>query len=271
MKKLKQILSNKNTVTFIAAILIIVVLYFFYNWRINQATSPVRIPYAVQTIAPRTKITKEMIGYVEIPQSAIKGNVLTNENTQILGMYTNVSSTIPSGSLFYDQMIVRKEELPDYFLEDDDLKAKGMVAYNFSVDIKSTYGNSMYPGNYVDVYFKGVGEDGLLMVGKLVENVRILAVRDSAGRDVFETTTEDRTPSQIIFAVTNEIHLLLRKVEYIKNAEIILVPTNASLQLEEDEITINVTSETIKDYINNQSVTLEDDTTAEDNNDVVVD
>ena len=61
MKKLKQILSNKNTVTFIAAILIVLVLYFFYNWRINQATSPVRIPSAVQTIPPRTQITKDMI------------------------------------------------------------------------------------------------------------------------------------------------------------------------------------------------------------------
>ena len=31
-----------------------------------------------------------------------------------------------------------------------------MVAYNFKVNTLTTYGNSMYPGNYVDVYFKGV-------------------------------------------------------------------------------------------------------------------
>ena len=55
MKKLKQILSNKNTVTLIAAVLIVVVLYFFYNWRVSQATSPVRVPYAIQAIAPRTE------------------------------------------------------------------------------------------------------------------------------------------------------------------------------------------------------------------------
>ena len=65
MKKLKQVLSNKNTVTIIAAILIVLVLYFFYNWRVSQATSPIRVPYATQTIPPRTQITDDMIGYVE--------------------------------------------------------------------------------------------------------------------------------------------------------------------------------------------------------------
>ena len=255
MKKLKQILSNKNTVTFIAAILIVLVLYFFYNWRVNQATSPVRVPYAVQTISPRTKITKDMIGYLDIPQSAIKGNVLTNENTQILGMYTNVNSTIPAGSLFYSSLIVKEEELPDSFLIDIE---EGYVAYNFPVDIKSTYGNSMYPGNYVDVYFKGIDESGLIMVGKMIENVKILAVKDSNGHHVFETNQEERAPSQIIFAVTNEIHLLLRKAEYIKNVEIILVPTTVSLQVDSEEIVINVTSETIRNYIESQSTTIEE-------------
>ena len=36
MKKLKQILSNKNTVTLIGAILIVLVLYVFYNIRVNH-------------------------------------------------------------------------------------------------------------------------------------------------------------------------------------------------------------------------------------------
>ena len=254
MKKLKQFLSNKNVVTFIGAILIVLVLYIFYNFRVNQAISPLRIPYAVQAIPPRTKITKDMIGYLEINQAAVKGNVLTNENTQILGMYTNVNSTIPAGSLFYSSSIVKEEELPDSFLINI---PDGYIAYNFDVSMKSTYGNSMYPGNYVDVYFKGIDDTGLLMVGKLVENVKILAVKDSAGRHVFENTTEERAPSQIIFAVTNDIHLLLRKAEYINNVEVILVPTNASLKVENQELQINVTSETIKEYIESRSTTVE--------------
>jgi len=255
MKKLKQILSNRNTVTLIGAVLIVLVLYVFYNIRLNQATSPVRVPYAIQTIGPRTEITSDMIGYLDITQASMKGNVLTNVSTQIVGMYTNVNCVIPAGSLFYKDVIIRKEELPDAFLIDIE---EGHVAYNFDVSMKSTYGNSMYPGNYVDIYFKGVNDEGLLMVGRMLENVKILAVKDSAGRAVFDTTTEERSPSQIIFSVTEDIHLLLRKAEYIRNVEIILVPTNASLQLEEGEnAPIQVTSETIKEYIEAQSTTVE--------------
>ena len=228
MKKLKQILSNKNTVTVIAALLIVLVLYFFYNWRLNQATSPIKVPYANQTINPRTKITSDMISYVDIPSASIKGNVITNAN-DIINKYTNVNASIPAGSLIYQSQIVRQEELPDSFLIDIE---EGYVPYNFDVDIKSTYGNSIYPGNYVDVYFKGI-QDGKLMVGRLLENVKVLAVKDSSGRHVFETNDSDRTPSQIIFAVTPEIHLLLRKAEYINGVEIILVPNNTSLKLED--------------------------------------
>ena len=261
MKKLKQILSNKNTVTFIAALLIVLVLYFFYNWRLNQATSPIKVPYANQTINPRTKITSDMISYVDIPSASIKGNVITNAN-DIINKYTNVNASIPAGSLIYQSQIVRQEELPDSFLIDIE---DGYVPYNFDVDIKSTYGNSIYPGNYVDVYFKGI-QDGKLMVGRLLENVKVLAVKDSSGRHVFETNDSDRTPSQIIFAVTPEIHLLLRKAEYINGVEIILVPNNTSLKLEdsEEEVAINVKSETIKNYIEERSVYVDETITSDD-------
>ena len=261
MKKLKQILSNKNTVTVIAALLIVLVLYFFYNWRLNQATSPIKVPYANQTINPRTKITSDMISYVDIPSASIKGNVITNAN-DIINKYTNVNASIPAGSLIYQSQIVRQEELPDSFLIDIE---EGYIPYNFDVDIKSTYGNSIYPGNYVDVYFKGI-QDGKLMFGRLLENVKVLAVKDSSGRHVFETNDSDRTPSQIIFAVTPEIHLLLRKAEYINGVEIILVPNNTSLKLEdsEEEVAINVKSETIKNYIEERSVYVDETITSND-------
>jgi len=108
----------------------------------------------------------------------------------------------------------------------------------------------MYPGNYVDVYFKGV-ESNKIILGKLVENIRILAVKDADGNHVFENSTENRVPNQIIFAVTNEIHELLRTAEYINNAEIILVPTNVSYKLETDQIVTEITSAEIKEYIEN--------------------
>ena len=256
--KLKNLLANKNVVTILGAILIVIVLYAFYNWRVKQAIDPIRVPIANRTIGPRTEITLDMISYVDVQQSALKGSVLTNVSNdnqpkKIVGRYTNVNCTIPEGSFFYDGMIVLASELPDSFLDDADLK-DGMVAYNFRVNMMSTYGNSIYPGNYVDVYFKGIQDDKLIL-GKLVQNVKVLAVKDSNGNHVFENMEENRVPSQIIFAVTSEIHELLRAAEYINNAELILVPTNVSYRSEDSsQIVTEITSEEIKTYIEEKCV-----------------
>lgn len=243
--KLKNLLANKNVVTIIGAVLIVVVLYAFYSWRVNKAIEPIKVPYAKVEIGPRTEITSDMIAYVDIQQSALKGNVLTNANTQIVGMYTNVNNTIPAGSMFYKEALVRFEELADSFLIE---MPEDQVAYNFRADVMSTYGNSVYPGNYVDIYFKGV-QNGKIIFGKLAQNLKVLAVKDGNGNHVFENTSEGRVPSQIIFAVPTDLHEILRTAEYIADAELILVPTNVSYKLDSEEIYTEITSEEIRAYI----------------------
>ena len=253
--KLKNLIANKNVVTILGAVAIVVILYAFYMWRVNTAINPISVPYAKVTIGPRTKVTNDMIGYLDIQQSSIKGRVLTNANTQIIGMYTNVNSTIPEGSLFYEGLIVRFEDLADSFLIDmpKDNEGNYMEAYNFNVDTKSTYGNSIYPGNYVDIYFirkDSSTDDGKIMYGKLATNVKVLAVKDSSGNHVFENITENRQPSQIILAVTDELASLLRVGESISDSRLILVPTNVTYRYEsKDEIALEVNDEDVKSFI----------------------
>lgn len=255
--KLKNLLANKNVVTILGAVLIVILLYAFYKWRVNQAINPISVPYAKVTIGPRTQVTNEMIGYLDIQQSSMKGQVLTNANTQIIGMYTNVNSTIPEGSLFYEGAVVRFEELADSFLIDMPKDADGnyMTAYNFRVNVETTYGNSIYPGNYVDIYFIARTEDKILF-GKLASNVKTLAVKDGNGNHVFENMTENRTPAQVILAVTDEMSSLLRVAESISDSRLILVPTNASYRYENaDEIVTELSDEDIINYIEENRVT----------------
>jgi hypothetical protein len=47
---IKRFISNKNTVTIIGVFLGVLVLYLGYNYRIQQAIRPVRMPYATETI-----------------------------------------------------------------------------------------------------------------------------------------------------------------------------------------------------------------------------
>ena len=58
MIALKRFFSNKNTVTILCVLAIVLVLYFGYNYRINQATQPMMVPYARTEIQPRTLITE---------------------------------------------------------------------------------------------------------------------------------------------------------------------------------------------------------------------
>src|SRR5574344_17678 len=109
---IKRFFANKNTVTIIGVIAIVGLLYWGYNSKINQATSPVSIPVAKQTIQPRTLITKDMIEYVSIPSAAVKSDVVETTGL-IVGKYTNVNSVIPKGSMFYSTVLVKEEDLPD--------------------------------------------------------------------------------------------------------------------------------------------------------------
>ncbi|MDD2490486.1 MAG: hypothetical protein PHY26_04475, partial [Bacilli bacterium] len=203
----------------------------------------------LDTIQPRERITEDMIGYAEIPPGMIIGNVISNANL-IEGRYANYNTVIPAGSLFYRDSIVAAEELPDSAFLDI---PEGNTPFNFPVDIESTYGNSIFPGNYINIYFKALDETGKIIVGKLAENIKVLSVKDRTGKHVFENTEDERVPSTIIFAVPEEIHLLLRKAYYLGyvaniNAELIPVPNTEAYYTEPGAVTI--TNQYLQSFIN---------------------
>lgn len=251
MISLKRFFKNKNTVTVIGVIAIILVLFFGYRIQINRMVNPVkRIPVAAETIQPRTKITADMIDYIDVAPVVLQSNVIRS-SANVIGKYSNYNTVIPAGSMFYSGVVVNESDLPDSaFVE----VADGEVPYNMAVTMEKTYGNSIFPGNYIDIYLKAVNENGQLMVGKLVENVKVLAVKDSAGRNVFENSEEARTPSSLIFGVKPEINILMLKAKYMTaySAELFPVPHGGNITVEEG--TTEVSSQTLRDFINANTV-----------------
>lgn len=259
----KKFLTNKNTVTVLGAFAMVLILYLGYNAQVRRAVEPIDVPYAIKEISPGTRITRDMIGITKIPIAMLQGSPLVKE-LDIINKYSNADTVIPKGSLFYPRSVVNQSQLPAGIIDD---YPEGYVLVNMNIDMNSSYGNSIYPKNYIDIYLKAVNKidpdslekvDDKIMVGKLIENVKILAVKDSNGRDVFANVEDKLVPSLIIFAVPEEYHILLRKAMYLRtfDATLLPIPTNESLKETPGEVKIS--SEELKTWINTVTYWSED-------------
>lgn len=239
---IKKFVGNKNTVTILGVIAGVLVLWFFYNYRVNNAITPIKVPYAVEGISATTEITEEMIGYVEINSKLLStANLITNSN-ELIGKYITTGTSIPAGGLFYKSQVVTKSELPNSIF--DDIQ-DGYTIYVLGVDNHSTYGNSIYPGDKIDLYLKTQNEENKIMFGKFIESIEVLGVRDSSGNNVFDSSSSG-APAELLFAVPNDMFELLRITDYLSAVTVIPVPRNKNYTESQGEVK---TYEYFKNYI----------------------
>ena len=248
MGSFKKFLQNKNTVTILGVLACLVILYIGYTTRINQKTALIDVYYANQTIQPKTLITKEMVSKMSVPESFIKGTYYKNYN-DIIGKYSNYNTAIAEGSLFYSDLLIEEENLPDAMFYDVN---EGERIVSFPVTTESTYGNSIMPGNKVDIYVKMMSGNKVVY-GQYFEKVEILAVKDSTGNNVFESNDANRTPAYVYFSLEEAKYLLFSSLQYVKEyykvdeIEIVLVPNTIEFKAEELTAT-EVTSEYLYEY-----------------------
>ena len=255
MKGLSKFLKNKNTVTILGVLICLVVLYVGYTTRINQKTALTTVYYANQTIQPKTQITKDMVSKMNVPSSFIKGTYYRNYN-DIVGKYSNYNTMIAEGSIFYTDLLIEEANLPDsIFYEAKD----GERLISFPVNIVTTYGNSIMPGNLIDIYVKLVDNNKNLVYGEMYEDVEVLAVKDSAGKNVFENTDEERTPAFLYFTLPEAKYLLFSSLRYVttNNIEVVIVPKTANFNVGDAPAT-EVTSEYFYEFVLDQIEQIDD-------------
>ena len=145
----KKFLKNKNTVTIICIVIGVLTLVIGYNYRVSKATNLVTVPYAIKNIDKKTQITKDMIGHVKIPNSLVTSakNILTSDK-DVLNNYASYTTGIPAKSLFYKELVMKPEEMPDYAFMN---MADGYTVYSLKVNNKTTYFNRIRPGDYIDL------------------------------------------------------------------------------------------------------------------------
>jgi len=246
MKGLSKFLKNKNTVTILGVLLCLVVLYVGYSSRINQKTALTTVYYANQTIQPKTEITKDMISKMNVPTSFIKG-AYYRKYEDIVGKYSNYNTMIAEGSIFYTDLLIEEAYLPDAIFNDAN---EGERIVSFPVNMVTTYGNSIMPSNIVDIYIKLINDSGKIVYGEMFENIEVLAVKDSSGRNVFESTDESRTPAYIYFSLPEAKYLLFSSLRYVttNSVEAILVPQTVKYDVNDPTAT-EVTSEYLYKFV----------------------
>ena len=217
---IKKFFQNKNIVTVLGIIIILVLLYWGYTSTINAQIAPTNVPVATRTIQPREEITSDMVTTRSVPRRWITENVIRN-SADIIGKHAAVNSVIPAGSMFFRDVVIEREQLPDSaFIQ----VQEGHRPYALAVTTQSTYGNSIFPGNVIDVFMRATTENGQVMVGRLLSQVKVLAVKDNAGNNVFENTAQNRVPATLLFGVPNDVFLLLRTTEFLRNFGVELFP-----------------------------------------------
>ena len=248
---LKKFFTNKNTVTIIGMIAILVILYVLYTKTVNEHIKKITVPVAAKTINPQTQITAEDVTYIEIANAAKPADNVYMTDKEIVGKYTGVGSTVPEGSMFYKSVIVEKEDLPGNWLTllEKDALGNLQIPYYFSVNTTTTFGNSIQPGDYIDFYVRSYNEKEQLMFGKMLENVKVLAVTDGSGKDVFRSQQDIGSPSFLNFGLSVDNHDVLKKAEYLNGTDIELIAIPHGGAVPEENLVTNVTSDQLKQHI----------------------
>lgn len=246
----KKFFTNKTTVTILGVVVGVAVLFGFYTYRVNNAVNPTRVPVATRTIAATEEITSADIKMEEIGSSFLTDDIITSTN-ELVGKYINTGTSIPEGGMFYTSQIVEKEELPNSIFDEI---PDGYTIYQLRVNNESTYANSIFPGDRIDLYMTTT-QDDLIYFGEFIRSIEVLAVRDANGENVFDVTS-GRTPAWLLFAVPTDMYRYLKVAEYIANVTITPVPRNRTYNTESGstEITNEALLQMIQSHIMDMGV-----------------
>lgn len=262
MDAIKKLLGNKGVVTIAAGVACLVILFFAYNYRVNKAINAIEVPYSLRDISAREEIKDEDVGVVKVASSLVTAAVVRDKKN-VVGKYVNYNTMIPAGSLFYSSEIVTWDSMPDSAWNNI---YKDYTIFSLSVSNNTTYGNSIFPGDAIDLYYM-TSDGGKLVFGKLIEGITVLAVKDADGSHIFKKGANQKDASALIFAVPEDLHLLLRKAIALTGSDsLVPVVRNANYNPGSTKVSSEYLTNLILKETREVPLDFVDDTTGDDNN-----
>ena len=249
LNTLKGMLSNKNTITILGVLLGVVAIYFVYDNKVKSTATTMTVYYVKSDIPANTQLKKENLGTVTVNSSITKiyKGLVTTEGQVMDGKgqyyYTKFDHTLSNGQLLsLEDLVAPDEKLPSkvYNLDPE------MKQFEIPVDVDLTQGNSIAPGNSIDLWVKGKEKDNTVIFTKFIENLEVLDVIDSNWMTTAGNVSS--TPKYIITTVDKETWLLLEKSTLLNDYKFDLVPLVRDKAYDAKTPTL-VVSEKIKNII----------------------
>ena len=164
-----------------------------------NALETVDVVVANETIGPRTVISEHHVKTIAIVKGTIDSNVYISRE-DILGKVVSFDSTIYAGSLFFKQSIEDVDGVIDAPL----IALKpGQSAVSLGVDMIKSTGNTLLPGQYVDVVLTLPIRNKNPLVDVIFQQVRVLAIKDRYGYDMSDSKSQ-KVPHVVLLALYQE-------------------------------------------------------------------
>lgn len=254
MEKIKKLLLNRNTVTILGVLAGVIALWFAYSITLDKAVKPTKVPVALKDIPAGSIITKDDIEYVDINRDVLKKASIITSSSQLINYYVNNNTSVTKGSMFYTSQVVKKDELIDRDLE---IIPDNYKIYWLSVDNTTTYANSIYPGDKIDLWLLTKVENNYVYE-PFITNIEVLSVKDSKGQNVFDVNS-GRTPAVLAFAVPNDIFVYLSKVGFLSGMSLYPVPINKNNA--DKDATTEISNKELQTLIDSKSIITNPDNT----------
>ena len=244
-------LSNKNTITILIVLIGVVAIYFVYDNQVKSTTDTIMVYYVKDNVPANTQLKEEQLDKVSVNKSLTKTykGLITNLSQIMDGdgkyYYVNYDHALSAGQLLSKNDLIAASEKPANKMYGFD---EGKKPFEINVDLNLTQGNSIAPGNSVDLWIQGgnLEDEETIIFNKFIENLEVIDVVDNnwlttAGKDSQE-------PKFLITAVDEEIWLLLNKAERLQGYSFKLIPVVRD-KAYDPETPTTVVSEGIKNII----------------------
>ena len=164
---IRRFFINKTTTTFFGVVVGVAVLVGFYMYRVNDAINPTDVPVAKRDISATEEITKDDIEMVKISNDFLTKADIVKNTGDIVGKFVSTGTSIPKGGMFYSSQLVEKEELPNSIFDEI---PDGYTIYQLKVNNTTTYANSIFPGDRIDLWMKANSDD-MVVIGEFITSI----------------------------------------------------------------------------------------------------